>query len=163
MTQSCRPARPAGTGTRRQGTQRIPRTARHAGVLGRPIIALPQGGIRLGQTTGFYCQRLALGAGYQGSTGHGLERVCHIGDGYRGWKDSGLIPKKSSQDVDSTAALGLAPYWSSHGTTDSHTRLLRRLRDYVRGASGWAHPRPTLVAAYTYGAASLRSSCSRCR
>ena len=50
---------------RRQSAKRIPRAARHAGVLGRPIVALPQRRFRLGQTTGFLLpKRLALGAGH---------------------------------------------------------------------------------------------------
>ena len=54
----------------------------------------------------FYCQsgwRSALAT--KAVQDMGLERVCHIGDGYRGWKDSGAdTPRTSNQDVDSTLA-----------------------------------------------------------
>ena len=48
----------------------------------------------------FYCQsgwRSALAT--KAVQDRGLERVCHIGDGYRGWKDSGapteeVVPKQ---------------------------------------------------------------------
>ena len=45
----------------------------------------------------FYCQsgwRSALAT--KAVQDMGLERVCHIGDGYRGWKDSGA----ETQDVE---------------------------------------------------------------